>query len=332
MTAQQTFRLDGLEPDNLLAFLALLGCLRAVDKVQPAWRARLSWTTDQPPLRPRLHLAQAVSRQVLTEQIAQGVDALAKVHQFGGRPDLNFNKKDCRELLNQAASAASRADRLGADLMAALMHDAAIKDNKSDSIDPTPLCLLFGQGHQHFLERLAAVPRLGAPPARGRGKQAMPTSPEQSLGEALFETWQRQDPTPSFRWDPGEDVRYATMGGDPTDSAFKTGTQHGANRLAAVALPLFRLAAQARGQRVRPVIAAGRRDAEGFALAWPIWDLPVTLAGITGLLTHPALHTPRGLVHLGVVNVLVARRISVGKFMNFTRARPLESMQSAAPA
>ena len=322
MTASKIHRLDGLEPDNLLAFLALLGSMRAIDNARPEWRVRASWTTDAPPLRPCLHLAQAVDREALSAQIAVGVDALAKTHEFGGRPDLNFDQGECRQLLHGAARSASRHDRASADLMAALMHDAAIKDNKAGSVDPTPLCLLFGQGHQHFLERLAAVPRLAAPPPRGRGKQAVQPTPAQALEEALFEVWERQDPTPSFRWDPGEDVRYATMGGDPTDPAFKTGTQHGANRLAAVGLPLLRLAAQARGGRVRPVIVAGHRDAEGFALAWPIWRQPATLAGITALLTHPDLHSPRGLAHLGVVEVLVARRISVGKFMNFTRARP----------
>lgn len=323
MTEQTTHRLDGLEPDNLLAVLALLGALRAIERAQPDWCVRASWSTDEPPWRPRLHLARAVDRTTLTEQIADGVELLAQTHDFGGRVDLNFDQDACRALLDAAARTASRDTRERADLLAALMHDAAIKDNKAGGVDPTPLCLLFGQGHQHFLERLAAVPRLGAPPVRGRGRQAVQLTPGQTLHEALFEVWQRQDPTPSFRWDPGEDVRYATMGGDPTDPAFKSGTQHGANRLAAVALPVLRLAAQARGTRVRPVITAGHRDADGFSLAWPIWQTPATLAAISALLTHPDLHRPRGLAHLGVVEVLVARRISVGKFMNFTRARPL---------
>ena len=38
-------RLDGLEPDNLLAFLALLGLLRALDAARPDWRARAYWRT-----------------------------------------------------------------------------------------------------------------------------------------------------------------------------------------------------------------------------------------------------------------------------------------------
>jgi hypothetical protein len=44
---------------------------------------------------------------------------------------------------------------------------------------------------------------------------------------------------------------------------------------------------------------------------------------MTAMLAHPDLRKPHELGHLGVDHVLVARRISVGKFMNFSRARPV---------
>ncbi|MEN9544622.1 MAG: hypothetical protein RLZZ598_1455 [Pseudomonadota bacterium] len=316
-------RLEGLEPDNLLAFLALLGTIRAIERARPDLTPRVSWSVDAPPLRPCLHLAMAVDREAVSDIVARGIDLLAQAHSFEGRADLNFAGDECRSMLKAAAVEASRSDRDRADLLAALMNDAAVKTNKEGNIDPTPLCLLFGQGHQHFLERLACVPKLQAPPARGRGKQSVQPTPAQTVAEALFEVWRREDPTPSFRWDPGEDIRYATMAGDPTNAAFKTGTQHGANRLASIGLPVLRLAVRARAGGLRPVVSGGRRDAGGFAFAWPIWRAAIRLSGINALLQHPDLHAPRGLVHLGVVDVLVARRISVGKFMNFTRARPV---------
>jgi hypothetical protein len=323
MTTTDFHRLEGLEPDNLLAFLALLGTVRAIEQARPDLAPRVSWSIDAPPLRPCLHLAKTVDREAVSEIVARGIDLLAVDYAFDGRADLNFAHDECRALLKAAAGSATRSTRGRADLLAALMNDAALKTNKEGHIDPTPLCLLFGQGHQHFLERLAAVPKLPSPPARRGSKQGALPTPAQGIAEALFEAWRREDPTPSFRWDPSEDIRYATMAGDPTDTAFKSGTQHGANRLAAVGLPVLRLAAQARAGGVRPVLSAGRRDADGFALAWPIWRSPTRLSGIRALLQHPDLHVPRSLAHLGVVDVLVARRISVGKFMNFTRARPV---------
>ena len=38
MTGHTIHRLDGLEPDNLLAFIALLGLLRTLEEARPGWR------------------------------------------------------------------------------------------------------------------------------------------------------------------------------------------------------------------------------------------------------------------------------------------------------
>lgn len=330
MTKASSHRLDGLEPDNLLAFLALLGLMRALeisdhehsdDKFLP----RVAWDVNQPPLRPKLLLAQSATKEEISERAAKGIELLAATHEFSGRKDLNYSRKECRGILEQEAKTARFNARQRTDLLAALMSDGAIKDDKKETIDPTPLCLLFGQGHQHFLDRLASVPQQETPPPRGKGKNAVMLSASECLSEALFRPWRREDPTFSFRWDPDEDVRYALMAGDPADPAYKAGTQHGANRLAAVGLAALTLAPETRAGRVRPCIVGGLHGAKGFSMAWPIWHEPATLCAIRGLLTHPDLRRPGALAHLGVSHVMAAQRISVGKFTNFSRARPIEA-------
>ncbi len=333
MTAATRHRLDGLEPDNLLAFLALLGVLRALeaaDRDRPEGgkrHPRAAWDLDTPPLRPLLCLAVSVTREEVAEAAAAGLSVLAADHDLGQwtRKDLNYARDEALRLLEEVAGNATISARGRADLLAALMSDAAVKEDRhpgNSPIDPTPLCLLFGQGHQHFLERLAKVPADPAPPPRGRGKAAVTLSAADCLAEALFMPWHRRDPTFSFRWDPEEDVRYALLAGDPTDPAYKGGTQHGANRLAAVGLAAIPLVPETRAGRVRPAIVGGSFGQDGFSFAWPIWSHPATLSAIRALLAHPDLHKAGGLTHLGVDHLLVARRISVGKFMNFTRARP----------
>jgi hypothetical protein len=198
------------------------------------------------------------------------------------------------------------------------MSDAAARDGQ---IEATPLCLLFGQGHQHFLDRLTTVPRTQAPPPRGRGKNMVSLTPAETINEALFQPWTRQDPTPGFRWDPAEDVRYALRANDP--SGEKSTTQHGANRLAALGLPVFTAAPVQRRNRVRLQIIGGSLDGT-FALAWPIWREPASLAAIRAMLSHPDLTTdPTKLSHLGVEQVRRARRISNGRFNNFARAETI---------
>lgn len=329
MKATTMFRLDGFEPDNLLAFLALLGLLRALEAVDRdrddgmKLFPRGAWDIDRPPLRPSLVLAREVTQQEVAEAAARGIDLLAAAHDFESEKNLNYTAKQSGEILAREARAATLESRDSVDLLAALMSDGAIKDEKSQVVHPTPLCLLFGQGHQHFLDRLVQVPRQSEPPARGRGRSKTTITAAESLIEALFHPWHRNDPTFSFRWDPEEDVRYALMAGDPTDSAYKTGTQHGANRLAAVGLAALTVVPMKRAGRAALAVIGGNYSKDGFSFAWPVWRGPASLAVIRALLAHPQLREPGRLDYLGVEHVFVARRISVGKFMNFSRARSL---------
>lgn len=332
MSAVHAHRLEGFEPDNLLAFLALLGVLRSLeafdltqhesDKLRP----RAAWDVDHPPLRPSLTFGRAVSQEDILTRITWGIERLATHHAFD-RKGLSYSRAESRELLTKEVQKAHLEAREKIDLLAALMSDGAVKEQKKmEVVEPTPLCLLFGQGHQHFLERLASVPHQAAPVIKDKGKK--PVSAAECLGEALFHPWRRKDDSFSFRWDPAEDVRYALRAGDPTDPAYKSGTQHGANRLAAIGLATLTVSPQRRGVRIRPQVIGGDFGAKGFSFAWPIWREPATLATIRAMLAHRHLRKVDALVHLSVEHVFEARRISVGKFMNFSRARGLAARRS----
>src|SRR5437868_3119486 len=148
-------RLAGFEPDNLLAFLALLGLLRSLESARPTWRPRAAWDLDRAPLRPILLFAEPHAQRAVSEAAAEGVGRLAELYDFSAeksgdvaQKDLNYADACARRLLSEAAA---EGNRERSDLWAALMCDAAARDGR---IEATPLCLLFGQGHQHFLERL----------------------------------------------------------------------------------------------------------------------------------------------------------------------------------
>jgi hypothetical protein len=311
--------LVGIEPENLLGFLALLGLLRCLEVSRPTWRPRARWSLDAPPVRPVIVLREAVDQTAVSAAAAEGLAQLASAHAFEGKVDLSHTIGEARVALHNGRDAGGYA----ADLMAALFCDSAAKiemGKPMDRVEATPLCLLFGQGHQHFLQRLAAVPNQAAPPPRGRGKKAIEVTAEDCLAEALFARWRRQDPTFSFRWDPAEGVRYALMFGDPSVAANKDGAQHGANRLAAIGFSLFTVVPSQRGGQVRLNVPGGHWD-HGFSLCWPIWRETIGLQTICDLLGHPQLREPGALDRLGVDHVREARRISIGKFMNFTAAR-----------
>ena len=108
--------------------------------------------------------------------------------------------------------------------------------------------------------------------------------------------------------------------GDPSSEGAAL-TVQGANRLAAIG---FLSCVTVPGERQMTAIGAFRDD-EGLGFAWPIWSEPLSRSAIEAYLIHPDLtrSEPQALRVLGVQEVQCARRISNGKFMNVTRAKPI---------
>lgn len=318
MNAGAEHRLDGLEPDNLLAFMALLGLLRVLEEARPNWRPRVSWTVEDPPLRPALRVPESAGQEAVAEAAADGLGRLARRHDFSGLKDLKMPSDQARSELRGAARVVHD-DRYAAEMWAAFLSDVVI-DEKGIT-KPTPLCFL-GAGRTRFLENFEIVPKCRTPPRRGKGRDRQEVSEVDCLTEALFSSWRRPDPSKSFRWDPNEDSRHAYRWAAPTDQ--KEMTQHGANRLAAVGLSALTVVpvAEARGPQLQ--VLGGIRAPSGFSIRWPIWRDSISLAGIRGLLGHPDLGRLETREALGVVEVRCARRVSHGRYPSISRAFPEE--------
>lgn len=315
MTADRRHRLDGLEPENLLAFMALLGLLRALDNARPDWRARAVWDVKKTPLRPVLELPKGRTRREIAAAAAEGAAKLGEGHVFD-RKDLNYSADEAREVLLKQADSARSA------LFDALLSDGALKDD--GRVWPTPFCFLFGQGHQHFLDRFSAVPRGRLPKALEKTKKAPDLNDPQFIAATLFGPWTRSETTDTFRWDPIEDRRYALRARDP--SGDPVGTQHGANRLAAIGLPAMSGTIILRRGETRFLNRGTSYGTSGrIEISWPIWNEPARLAGLRALLARSelAMETPdeQKLTVVGVCGLFRAERISVGKFFNVTPAR-----------
>jgi hypothetical protein len=312
-------RLEGLEPDNLLAFLALLGLLRALEASRPDWHPRAGWALGVAPLRPFLQLHEPVTHRVVCEAAGEGIRKLAEAYDFGGLTRLKLSQDQAREHLTKAAARAQEGDGRGAEIWSALVSDAAVRNNKA-TVERTPFCLL-DVAKTTFLKNLTEVcsPRILA---RGdRQKQFL-----EAINDALFSTWRRNDQTPSFRWDPTEDSRHAYRWAAPTDE--KQRVQHGANMLAAIGLPVLSVVPSRRNGHTRLQVIGGDFTG-GFSFAWPIWQEPTSLPSIRGLLSHPNLRSRGALAHLGVDQVRISRRFSPpgSKYSNFKVANELTLLE-----
>jgi hypothetical protein len=314
--------LEGLEPDNLLAFLALLGLLRALETSRPEWFPRAAWDLDQPPPRPILTLAEPVSRGLICEAAAGGVATLVAAIDFASATDLKLNVSQARSLCRVASEGSAAGGRYFAELCAALISDAAT-DPEQTKVEPTPLAY-SSVATSNFLKNFLALSKGELPEKSGRDRD--PSYPKTAAGcvaQALFAPWRRLDRPVGLRWDPDEARRHAYRWRAPTKDA--PTTQHGANRLAIIGIATLTCAPVVSGTRAQLSVIGGEEGGDRFKFAWPIWTIPASLASIRALLSHPKLREPGGLEYLGVDHVRVTRRISLDRLRNFTYAEPLEA-------
>jgi hypothetical protein len=303
--------LSGLDADNLLAFLALLGLLRVLEAAHPTWHPRISWSGAPP--QAKLHLAVAASEEDVAKAAGQGVETIVADFKFGERKNVDFDRTGYRQFAEESRMGPSTAA-----LAAALT--AEHPEKRLGGLQAAPLVMMFGQGHQNFLERLVDIPA-GILPNRLRKLKSPPNLRDPAkIAEALFQPWKRNDDTDAFRWDLNEDQRYALRHGDPSSDGAAP-TVHGANRLAAIGFLSF---ATAPGERRMTALGARRGERGSWEFLWPIWSQPLSRTTIEALLAHPCLVKDdwRELGKLGVSEVYRARRIANGKFMNVTRAAP----------
>jgi hypothetical protein len=311
-------RLEGLEPDNLLAFLALLGLLRALETSRPKWFSRAAWGLDEPPLRPILTIAEPASQDGICEAAAQGVATLIAAIDFGSATDLKLNISEARSLCRAVSEEATAGARYFADLCAALISDAAAGPEQT-KVEPTPLAYP-SVATSNFLKNFLALSTGEIPEKRPRDP-SYPKTAAECIAQALFAPWERLDRPVGLRWDPDEAKRHAYQWRAPTKDP--PTTQHGANRLAIVGVAAMTCAPVVSGSRVQLSVIGGAGGGDRFTFAWPIWTVPASLAAIRALLSHPKLRRPRALQHLSVDHVRVTRRVSLDRLRNFTYAEPL---------
>src|ERR1700730_9571881 len=87
--------LPGLEADNLLAFLALLGLLRALEAARPEWRARVSWGGT--PVQAALHLTADAAKIDVAQAAGEGIERTIEAFDFGDRKNVDFERVEYRK-------------------------------------------------------------------------------------------------------------------------------------------------------------------------------------------------------------------------------------------
>jgi hypothetical protein len=325
--------LTGPDAANPLGFLCALGTLRVASLVWPDRDIRMGWDRRSTGWRPILSMATAVSEAELVE----GIYRYCRYGPDGGESDLdgpppgaaeafpylaidrNTSKIEPDEFRTHALDQrpqASAEQRVFLDYLAAYGSDAVIDEGV---IQDTALRTMSGSGWQHFLETMLNLTE---------------DLELRHIEEALLAPWRYRDPLKnlSMRWDPSDLKQYALQATNPSDDRNRrSGSVHGANRLAVEALPLLPTMPVLRG--LSPELAT-----TGFEIAvsqphwtWPVWGPAVSVSVVASLLAHPHLQRAvtdreRGraareeLRRMGVRELFRSRRISVDYYRNFTPA------------
>lgn len=316
---KSSHRLIGFEPDNFLAFLAVLGLLHALEDQQPAWGARVSWSDL--PVRPALQLREAVTQEDLAQAVTDGCLHLALNYDFSElgedwefpRLTAEAAQRELRRCIAQGPPARGRSD-----LLSALFADGVASE--AQTVFPTPLCVLFGQGHQFFLDRLSRAARMA-------GLRTTRETPEPlaAIRNALFRRWERADIGPSLRWDTGWfDRQWVDRASNPAKDRIRIET--GAYALAALGLPVLTVSPRTVGQRIRLQTLGVETQGNELWLVWPIWAKALSLAQLRTLLAHPALYrdSPHSIAlsRVGVIEVRRSHREELGRYDVFDRGVP----------
>jgi len=319
MTERRNDTLHGLEPDNLMAFLALLGLLRALDCARPDWHSRAAWSVDAPPLRPVLHIPTGAEQSEICAAAAEGARTLLAAVDLGDRKDVKLTAGEARIVLRQASETASYgpAARFAADLLIALGSDCGREDGEEAS--SSQLCFPAGGGRTNFIRSLRAIIAAEAPTQRGGSSRNLGTA-DQAIERALFQNWERQDRPPGLRWDPAEARLHAHQWTAPTKE--EPTTEHGANRLALIGLSCFPVLPSSSTRQSQTPLPGGKNVNGTFSVSWPIWRCPMTLPAIRALMVSIARLGRAAHDDLEVFAVMRSQRMPLDRYISFTRASP----------
>lgn len=272
------FELSGLSHSNLLAFLTLMGTMKLLDRMRPDWAPQSAWKN----YRPIIYVNVDIKKEQFLDALLEGLK------EFGNRME-HIKQENLRIEVDEFTKLQKTIEP---EIIAALGSDGAL--DKEEIVQSTPLCMMFGSGHQYFLKRLRDATCVD----KTEDKQVA-----QEIDEALFSEWysndndseNKQNKLITFRWDPQEYRPHAYRAMNP--SAEPITSMNGANRLAAVGFTVYDCAPTKQGLRTasykekqkmnngmrKQKIDSGNND----EIFWPIWKIRLSLASVLTLMHYP---------------------------------------------
>lgn len=272
-----THDLKGIRGENPAGFLAALGLLRTLDRIEPTLLPRLHWRWEGGWI-PVLTLNQSLARDALVQFLHLQLKLSEKLLVYKLEPNLNLPAGVPR-VFDQDTSSSTMPEEEQA-LFTGFALDTGHPEHPCLR---SPLVNLNGGGRQDFLPTC---------------KKLIETLTAEELDHAMFEPWAYTDQGSGriLHWDPDNERQHALQWEKPDSNNNRTIA--GADRLGIEALPLFP-AVPTLPSRGIPVSMSyrhprflsapcfctrgSRRDSRAYFF-WPIWSTSLTCSVVRSLL------------------------------------------------
>jgi hypothetical protein len=313
-------RLEGLEPDNLLAFLALLGLLRALEDARPSWRPRVRWSSEDGPLRPCIRVSPRVAESEFVDAAAEGIRRWGLAIQSAGKAALgpevhriedqiailsseeNLREKEKSELKKlrrrltkfQQPEAEYKLPDLAKNFTAfglinATLH--AVQDSKALQVVAATTAQAVNKDGKLIVAPTPLKFSSGQQAFVGTMIKVCAQTTAKALQDSLFNAWTFRHRGDSLRMSPQEARWYSLCASDPTertdaddDDVSGDGiapSELGANTLASLGLLSFPVPAMR-----SPKVASGLEERGEPMIGWPVYNgkWPLSLSAMEHIL------------------------------------------------
>ncbi len=291
----QTLELRSFDGTTLLGFLASVGAVRLLDLCGVA-DARLAFDSRT------THARLRGTAEDLPMTLVKGLLADSTVGPWTFR-----NSKGT--VLTQPSDMAvedvarERSERLSlrkhrryaVDVLGALVAGEPTDDGTTESTELRAV----GGGQLQFFKQIASL---------------IDALDEEQIIRTLTEPWTHSDKAGGLRLTPEEDRSYALRAGDPSPEG--ASGERAANVLALLGHTVFPVLPQRGGATVG-------FDQKTNEVSWPLWSGFVGVATVQALIPRLASASRDELEAAGVFRLMRARRVTRGKYRNFTPAQPV---------
>ncbi len=303
-TSDDGLLLPGIDGTNPLGFLAALGVLASLSRIDGLTSARMRWTLKNATWVPCIMFDASVSltEDGLLDKLVTTLVNDRSRHPANLYEQLQDEVNSRRSFFETVVSDASLTARARVDFLSAIASDAS-PDDAVNQLQTTR--------RDYHLGNIDSI---------------LSATTRDHLLRTLFVAWDYSDPlnNQSLHLDPTEDRRHAYQwnkpSGDPSRN--RVGGMLGANRLAIEAIALF--TSFPRNSRLATVGFRGSRSHDTF-WTWPIWGTSVSLDVAKTTLAIEELQadefdssTRKRLKAQGIIAAYRTQRILVEKTPNFT--------------